>query len=187
MLAIDSKAQSLLRALELANSCSQPGQRTEQRSLPASTQPVQQCRLQARSWQRQHVQSGHALQRDPVWQHEPRRRHQTPRSSLALPQMSLSQGDQLPLCNRSGLRLATSERTRPKELLLRPDAGAGSRLLARATSRRLVGGEDSEESDTEFAGPEAAGLRHAPAKLRHVDQSSCWRSTDDPPPVQRWI
>ena len=96
MLAIDSKAQSLLRALELSNSCSQPVQRPEQRSLLAS-KPVQQ-RVQARE----------ALQMDPVWQHEPRRRHQTHRSGPATPQKSASQGDQLPLCNSSGLYLATA-------------------------------------------------------------------------------
>ena len=100
MLAIDSKAQSLLRALELSNSCSQPVQRAQQRSLQTSEQPVQQCMPMARSWQGQRVQARGALQIDPVWQHEPRRRHQTPtmapRSGLASHQMSASPGDQLP-------------------------------------------------------------------------------------------
>ena len=102
MLAIDSKAQSLLRALELANNCSQPVQRSEQHSLRANTQPVQQCMQQARSWQGQCVQAREGLQIDPVWQREPRRRHLLPRSGLAVPQMSASQGDQLPLCNEVG-------------------------------------------------------------------------------------
>lgn len=187
MLAIDSKAQSLLQALELANNkhlpCSQPVQHVEQHSL---AQPVQQCMLQARSRQGQRGQAREALQMDPVWQHEPRRRHQTLRSSLASPQMSASQGDQLPVCISRGLHVAANGCNRSKELLLCPDADAGSRLLARATSRRLIG-EDSEESDTEYAGAEADPLRCVPAKPRHVGQSHCWQATDEPQQVQRWI
>ena len=111
MLAIDSKAQSLLRALESSNSCSQPVQRAEQCSLLASMQPVQQCMPQARSWQGQRVQAREALQIDPVWQHEPRHRHQTPRIGPAIPQKSASQGDQLPLCSQGTLYLATTRCT----------------------------------------------------------------------------